>query len=316
MLGLVYATPRLPDEVPRNPWESLRITWTDYKGRIWELCGRSGVKLRPGVRGFSVPPISHFSLSSPAIHGEIYKGWRAGARDVFWPITVFNDSSSAEWIQHDRDFWEGMHPDREGIWTVESPDRTVRSMRLRFIGDGDHSMEIMPTLTGWQQYGIYFKACDPFWEGQPVTRSWGTTQPVEFFNGEDKAPAFNIMSSSALDTATMTNSGSVDAWPVWEIEGQVTGFAVGVGGRQVVGNFVIPEGKRLFIDSDPTRREVLLGDPLPEGGVAPDAEDVYSQLASWDFAPIPPGESRPLSLSLAGFGTVQATIRPRYMRAW
>ena len=114
----------------------------------------------------------------------------------------------------------------------------------------------------------------------------------------------------------MTNAGAVDAWPVWEIEGQVTAFAVGVGGRQVIGNFVIPEGQRLYIDTDPTRREVLLGESTPGGGVGPDAENMYGELASWDFAPIPPGESRRLSLSLSGTGSVKATLSPRYLRAW
>lgn len=315
MLGLVYATPPLPIPAPSHAWESLKITWTDYRGRVWLMCGQTGVKLRPGVRGFTLPPITHHSLSSPALHGATYRGWRANEREVFWPITVFNDTSAEAWVHHDRDFWEGMHPDREGVWTVETPD-SVRTMRLRVSGDGDHAMEYMPTLFGWQQYELYFTAYDPFWYGEPVTQSWGTSEPVEFFNGASKAPNFNIMSAAALDSAKLTNEGGVDAWPVWEIEGQVTSFAVGVGDRQVIGNFVIPEGQRLYIDTDPTKREVLLGDPLPGGGVADDATDVYKDLASWDFAPIPPGESRPLSLSLSGTGTVKVTINPRHLRAW
>jgi hypothetical protein len=65
------------------------------------------------------------------------------------------------------------------------------------------------------------------------------------------------------------------------------------------------EGDTLVIDTDPTVQCAWLN------GV-----DVTAQLGSADFAPIPAGEDRTLSLALVGAGSVQAEIRPRYYKAW
>lgn len=281
------------------------MTWTDYAGQVWDLCGQQAVKLRAGVRGFNMPPIDKFTLTTPALAGSRLRGWRAREREVFWPITIYKNTNAADWVEHDSRFWAGMHPDREGVWSVTAPTGT-RRMRLSFDNDGDHAMDMMPTLTGFQQYSLYLTAHDPYWFGDEQVRSWKQDPPRDFFGGPlAKAPAFHISSASQLASATMTNPGDVDAWPVWEISGPASSVTVGVGDRRVTAPISIPEGMTLTIDTDPSRRSVLLG-----------TTNMYGALSSWDFAPIPPGESRPLSLSMVGSGAVRARIVPRYFRAW
>lgn len=305
MTGFVYAAPELPVSAPQHPWESMKITWTDYSGTVWDLCGQQAVKLRAGVRGFNMPPIDPFTLETPALAGSRFRGWRVREREVFWPLTVFKHTSAAEWVEHDSKFWAGMHPDREGVWAVESPTGT-RKMRLRFANDGDHAMDLMPTLFGFQQYNVYLTAYDPYWFGESISRAWAQSPGRDFYGGPDgKAPLFYISSGSQLSSATMTNPGDVDAWPIWEVTGPATSVTVGVGGRTVTAPFTIGEGSTLVIDTDPAKRSALL-----------DGENVYGSLSSWDFAPIPAGVSLPLSLAMAGAGAVQATITPRFFRAW
>ncbi|MHA7210789.1 hypothetical protein [Arthrobacter sp. MDT1-65] len=61
----------------------------------------------------------------------------------------------------------------------------------------------------------------------------------------------------------------------------------------------------LVIDTDPTVQSAW------RNGV-----DVTAQLGSADFAPIPAGEDRQLSLTMAGTGSVEAAITPRFYRAF
>lgn len=305
MSGFVYVAPPIPVPAPVHPWEHMPMTWTDYSGHVWELCGNQSVKLRPGVRGFNMPPIDRFTSSSPALAGSRFRGWQAREREVFWPITVFRNTDAADWVEHDSRFWDGMHPDREGVWAVTSPKGT-RRLRLSFANDADHAMDLMPTLVGFQQYNLYLTAHDPYWFGDEEARAWKQEAPVQFFGGATgKAPLFHIMTGSQLSTATMTNAGDVDAWPVWEVSGPASSVTVGVGDRTVTAPITIAEGSKLIIDTDPARRSVLL-----------DGVNVYQDLSSWDFAPIPAGESRPLSLAMNGTGSVAARIVPRYFRAW
>jgi hypothetical protein len=80
---------------------------------------------------------------------------------------------------------------------------------------------------------------------------------------------------------------------------------VGVDGRAVQWNVALTADDILVIDTDPTVQSAWLN------GV-----DVTSQLGSADFAPIPAGHELPLSLTMAGTGSVEAAITPRYYRAW
>jgi hypothetical protein len=207
-------------------------------------------------------------------------------------------------VELDAAFWHTMHPDKAGVWSVTGP-KGVRSLTCVYDNDGGHSMDMMPTLRGWEKYGIYLAAEQPYWSGDPVRRTWAQSAPVDFFGGVNKAPIFHISSGSSLATAAMTNEGDVDAWPVWSITGPTTSVTVGVGGRTVTAPITIAEGSTLVIDSDPVKRSALL-----------DGVNVYKQLSSWNFAPIPPGQNMELSLSMAGTGSVMAEITPRYFRSW
>jgi hypothetical protein len=147
-------------------------------------------------------------------------------------------------------------------------------------------------------------ADDPFWTGESVRRVWAQSEDVDAF-----APVpdvvLNVSSASKLASAAMTNQGDLEAWPVWTVKGPVTSVTVGVDGRTVQWNVALTADDILVIDTDPTIQSAWLN------GV-----DVTSQLGTADFAPIPAGDELPLSLTMAGTGSVEAAITPRYFRAW
>jgi hypothetical protein len=172
------------------------------------------------------------------------------------------------------------------------------------VDDGNHSFQWDPMHRGWASYGVTLVADDPFWTGESVRRVWSDGEDVDSFNPGPGA-VIKVASASQLSSAVMTNQGDLEAWPVWTVKGPVTSVTVGVDGRTVQWNVALTASDTLVIDTDPTVQCAWLN------GV-----DVTAQLGSADFAPIPAGHELPLSLTMAGTGSVEATITPRFFRAW
>lgn len=306
------------------------MTWTGFDGSVWDLTGwTGGVSLQAGVRGFTMPPLDRYANASPALSGSRWRGWRARDREVFWPLRVFSDAGSQAWIEYDRAFWKTMRPDRLGVWEVVQLSGEARRLSLRFADDGQQSFDTLPSLLGWTTYGITLVAEQPYWEGDAIARTWAVDDPTPFFGGAIVAsagygaggygtaaygdpavvggPPFYISSGSAITSAAIDNPGDVDTYPVYTIVGPTTSVSVGYAGN-VVTLGTIAAGAVRIVDTNPDKLTVT-----DAAGV-----DKWSELTSAaDFgAPIPPGESVPLSLTLVGTGSVTVSITPRYYRAW
>jgi hypothetical protein len=282
------------------------MTWRGWDGSEWVLSKpSSGVFLtRKGVEGMGSPTHQEWVDESPAVHGQRYRGHRVQPRPVFWPVYLYSDAGSADWVQLDRAFWRSLQPGKHGVWTVATPGGGRRSLSCRFVDDGRHAYEMDPTFRGWAAYGVSLIADNPFWTGEPARRTWAQSNATDFYGG-GTAPVFNISSGSQLSTAKMTNEGDLEAWPVWTIRGPLTSVTVGVDGATVQWNVELLQDDTLVIDTDPTIQSAWLN-----------GDDVTDQLGTADFAPIPAGLELPLSLTMAGTGSVEATITPRYYRAW
>lgn len=312
MTVLLAAPTAVPDQPGAVSFGGLRVTWEGWDGTAFELSSRSsGVYLRPGVRGWSMPEWQPFRSQSAVAPGFRHRGARAQGRSVFWNVGVYHGDGGQAWLDYDRAFWRTMHPDREGTWRVQLPGALgSRSLRLRFAGD-DALLEVDPTRVGWQAYGVDLVADQPFCEGEPITAEFSEASELDFFgadSGQTGAPPFYISSSSSFATATMSNPGDEPGYPVWVAEGPFTSVTVGVGGRLITAPISIAEGQSLTIDPRPG----------PRGKSAYDSTGARrtSELTARDFAPIPPGQEVPLSLAMTGTGSVRATLVPLYHRMW
>jgi len=303
---IFYAAPSTTSTpAPPNPWPGVDMTWTDTRGVVWSLIDtRSGVFLQPGVRGLTLPPRDRFTSSSAGVAGVRNRGGRTKERGVFWPIYLYQDDSSQAWLDYDRDWWAGLNPRGTGVWRVTQPNGQWRELVCRPTGDEDHAWDRAPGLRSWQRYGVSMVAEDPFWYGPTVASPlWRSATPVDFIPAGG-GPPYHPGSATTIDSATLTNPGDEDAWPLWTVTGPVDSVDVAVDGRSV-GFGELLEGQVLTIDTDPRVQRAML-----------DGADVTGQLTAHDFAPIRPGETAHLDVSMVGGGTLQASFRPRYDRAW
>jgi hypothetical protein len=304
-MSIVYAVPPTSPPAVASPWVGVSMSWRGWDGSTWELTNSdSGVFLMSGgVEGLAMPAHQAWVGQSPAVHGQFYRGHVVEPRQVFWPLFLYSDVSSEEWVARDRAFWRSLHPGKHGMWLATVPGRGERTLSCRFADDGQHAFEMDPVFRGWAKYGVTLIADDPFWRGTPVRRSWAQSTAEGFYGPGN--PLFRISSGAQLGTATMTNSGDVEAWPQWTITGPLTSVTVGVDGRTIQWTVELVAGDVLVIDTDPAVQSAWLN-----------GADVTAQLGAVDFAPIPAGEDRTLSLQMTGTGTVEATITPRHYRAW
>ena len=324
-MGIGYATPYRPPAPAVSPWKGALMTWT-AKGVTWPLTDpASGMFLMPGVRGLGSVTTDRHATASPAVAGSRHEGISVLDRGAFWPIHIFHDGSSQDWVERDRAFWKGMDPGDTGVWEITHPDGTKRSIRLRFRDDGDHTITYDPFKYGWQSYGITFVAEQPFWEGAPVVRSWKNPVFEPFFE-PDGPQIVNISSSADVSQARIDNLGDVESYAKWFIDGETTAASVGVGSLVVDVPFTVPTGKCLLIESDPDRIGATMYDIVPGAPDKPSQRvlgldminpvDRSTDLGEAEFPPIPAGAGVQLSLSLSGTGVVEALLPSLYRRAW
>ena len=304
------------------------MTWT-AKGVTWPLTDRStGIFLRPGVRGLGTTTTERHSSTSPAVAGSRHEGVSVLDREVVWPVKVYSPDGSTAWMLRDRAFWQGMDPEDTGVWEITHPDGAKRSIRLRFLNDGDHARQKNPLRNGWDVYLITLTAEQPYWVGEPEVQSFKAPPPPEPFFEPDGPALVNIASGYSVEDAAIDNLGDVESYPRWFIDGETTAASVGVGGVVVEVPFTVPSGKCLVIESDPSLElGATMYDITASGaGKKPSARvlgvdlinpvDKTTDLGEADFAPIPAGQQVPLSLTLTGEGVVECLLPSLYRRPW
>jgi len=259
------------------------------------------------------------------VPGSRHRGTSTKDRDVFWPLYLYSDSSSSEFMERDRAFWRSLDPDVEGTWAAHLPDGSKRTLGLRLMG-ADDDLQHDPIQRGWAAYGINLLADQPYWLGETVTKSWAQGDMRPFYITEaDRttygypADAIHYLSAGgALGSAKFTNDGDVPSYPVWTAVGPTTAVSFGVGGADIIVPFTIPAGYAAQIDTDPVNGQVLWygqWDVATSSIIDPvDRTAELSQASK--FVAIPRGQDRPLSIQMTGTGTVIAEVRNKYRRAW
>lgn len=295
--------PNAPTFPPPAPHLHNRYVLTGVDGSTWDLCD-GPVWLTEGATGFGLAKPEHRWKSSPAVDGAVWGGSRTPERTLTLPLSI-EASESMEWLDIYDAFFDAIDPAGECTLTVVRPDRIQRSLLVRYDDGADVEIDVDPLLRRSALYPLSFVAGDPYWAGFPIARAFQLGEESNLFPG----PPFHINPSNVLGSATVTNPGDVDAWPIWEIVGPFGGFSVGLGASSVAYSGPVAAGETIVIDTTPRMRTIRDGDGV----------DRWAGATEVDFQPIPPGEHVDLSLTLTGANAdtrIRLEFTPRYRRAW
>ncbi|MBT8162790.1 MULTISPECIES: hypothetical protein [Arthrobacter] len=324
-MGIAYAAPYLPPPPPVSPWRGVKLTWTGWDDSEWELTNpASGLFLKPGVRGLGLPEYERQSSESPAVAGSRHLGTTTKDRTVFWPLYLYSDAGSAEYMARDRAFWDSLDTDAEGTWTALLPDGTKRFLRCRLISAEDEWTHD-PVQRGWAAYAIILLADSTYWLGETVKRSWAKEDLRNYYVTEADRTTYGyapdvihyLSPGGSLDSATFSNDGDVPSYPVWTVVGPVTAVSFGVAGKNIIVPFEIPAGYAVQIDTNPVDGQVLwYGHWDDVAKVITDPVDRTTDLDPTSaFVPIPRGQDRPLSFTMTGTGAIEVAVTNKYRRA-
>lgn len=301
---IVLSSPPSAPPAGFEQMEGMTQEWVDADGVVWDLNDwESGVVLdNRGVEGLHNPQLTMYRSESRGMPGHRKRGWRAKTREVFWPVFIYSDTS-AEWLARQRAFLSTIHPDREGTWRVTAGGET-RELIVSGVFDAQHTYDTDPMLEGWASYGVELEAAQPYWQGAAVQRGpWRAPGAVPFLP-EGGGPPMRISSSSAFGSATIPNTGDVEAWGVWTVEGPLSSISLGVNGAIITVPFSLDAGQTLVIDTDPRHPSTLL-----------DGVDVTESLGLQDYAAVPSGASVPLHVEGTGSGQITFRLVPLFFRA-
>lgn len=319
----------LPSQAPR--FKRLSMTWTGWDGSVWPLTDpSSGAFVTDGgVRGLHMPPVQRYTSESPALSGSRWRANRTQERECFWPVYVYSDVSSEEWLERDRAFWRSLDPSRYGTWTVSTPEGQSRFLRCH-LSESDDSFDRDPAAFGWHLYGVTLMAEQPYWTGAVHRRSFQNDPPVPFY-GADHSPVpvddlFFISSGSSTASATIDNPGDIDAWPVFVLDGPWdAGASVGIDGNVTTYGDSIPAGQSVVVDTRPDRLGAKqISTPTADPGSdawmdaldAPGTDKFTSLTALALNVSVAAGDNVPLDVTVSGQGTLHVAVQPLYYRAW
>ncbi len=303
-----------PPAPPVEVYRGLGLTWFGWDGSQWRLTDwtRGVFVTNAGVRGLTMPPLDTYTSTSPTVAGSRWRGVRTLDRECFLPIYIFHDAAQQAWIDLDRAFWRTMHPEKVGVLAATQPSGETRRLECRFVDDGDWAFTQDPTTFGWASYGIRLSGA-PYWQGEPIVREWRAAEPVPFFGPPG---VVNISSGSTLGTATITNPGDVTGHVMWTVFGPSTSAQLGVRGKTIEIPFAVPDGQALRVDTRPDRLLATLHNVTD--GIVSDrvVRDLTDSLGDAQWTGIPAGADVPLSLAIAGTGSVCAELIPLFYRMW
>jgi hypothetical protein len=285
------------------------LWWEAWDGSNWSLSDESsGLVLKRGVRGLGRITQENHRDEHESLAGSRYRDFRATNRDIFLPVHVYSDGDSDAWVKHNRAFTKTMRAGKTGWLHIIHPDGEHRRIQARYEKGLDEAFDLDPAFFGWATYGIYFIAEQPYWEAAtPIGDNWRSPEPVYFFGGGSSpgnGPPFGISDEKDVSTATITNPGDVEAWPKWVYRGPATSASVGVDGEVVEIPIALLEGQSITLDLN----------PYEQSAIRENGTDVTNQLGTFDFSPIPPGESVALDITLVGTGggSVELELTPLY----
>lgn len=212
--------------------------------------------------GRFMPRVEFEADGVPGQPGEYFRNVRHGVREFMLAVDI-TGTDDADLRANMREIVARMDPTRgAGRIRVTSPVGDQREIMCRYASGlgmteklGDDSGET------WQRAAVSFLAHDPYWyDVSPNSQTFDVTPLVPSF-----FPIFplKLTASELAVDAVVDNTGDVDTWPVWTIQGPGSVIKLS---NLTTGKYLsfpagaLSTGQSLVIDTRPRRKTVLLGD--------------------------------------------------------
>lgn len=185
--------------------------WIDPDGTTWPLT------VEYDTRGLFAPPARLQEDTVPGQPGLRLREVTHDAREVVLSLYWRNDDPAALHTTL-RQITAAMDPARGvGKLRVTAPTADQRELNCVVTGGMDFSQTLGEQATPThQRAAVVFRAHDPYWHA--------TSDTVTDYTLGSTATFFPILpirltDSATFADATITNTGDVDTWPVWQITG-------------------------------------------------------------------------------------------------
>lgn len=238
---------------PSPPVGTIRATWTDPDGQVWELTGPHEVHgwlTRPQIGGWGAAPVT--LVTDPLARGGVnVRHQRAEPRRLTWPLHVFGDTHT-QFLDRYRRLMRAFTSTKyrgPGVLTIYRPDASARSIDCLcedgWGGEpGENWVSANPTVTLFCPDG-YFRDT----ERQFVRRAYVPTGTPYL------RPYLTVSSSRVIGESTIDNPGDVAAYPSWTITGPATQLTAtnNTTGESFTLTYTLTAGQTATISVSPTR---------------------------------------------------------------
>ena len=248
-----------PVEIPGVGFATARFIAPD--GTEWPLTNEAigWFTLADGVSGLDVTPYDLTKDPYPR-GGSRLRHRQPAERTIIWPLHVFGDDHT-EFIERWRALGTALAStlhDGPGWLEIARPDGSRRRIAViyedGFEGQGQQGTYIISDSAVVSLY-----CPDPYWiDPVPVTTQRSHSPGQDFLN-----PFPQVSSGQVLGETTLTNPGSVEAWPTWTITGPaslVTITHLDTGeefvvdpGADGIDHGPLLEGEQVVVTTDPPR---------------------------------------------------------------
>jgi len=273
-----------------------QLWWVGVDGSVWDLLtGEQGMLAQQGVKGLKLPTFKNLASVSARQDGQVHRGTRWDPRTVVLPYFVGDVGGvstqgfvQGDWRALDRAVEQSMSTENVSWLTVISDIGGYRTLQVRMMGAPTELDTVDPGGQGAQHYSADFIADMPWYLGMPI--------------------AVSFTGAGALGTASVSNPGDQQCWPVFTVYGPGQ-YILGCDPTRLTIIPTLTSGQTAVYDTNPSRPTLVDGN----------GANLWPQLTSRPLrAALPSGTSRPLYLYYNGAGTpqVDVALTPRFAGPW
>lgn len=311
--GNAITPPTTPPSAGADGRRPLAVSYIDPDGQVWNWSSPLSDVMLTSITGLGSPPAAMSGIALPG-GGQIPQAYGAAPRNMVVGLDVCDEESQDGLLdtidQLSVAFWgERYGRPATGTLIVSRPDGSARQIQV-LCTSGPEQPDTGSSDDGYQwstNFALTFvSALDPYFSDSAATE-------LEFAaagggSGVPPMPPVLLQASTTLGAATVTNSGSGAAYPIWTVYGPGTPtISLDTPDLSFSLDVVLGVGDVRVIDTRPGLQSVVDGS----------GANCWAELAAGsprDLWALPPGSSD-ISVEIAA-STAASKVVLQYVRRW